>query len=131
MSRTPHSASNLIDQYVGARVRNRRLRLGVSQSALAQTLGLTFQQVQKYERGDNRISASKLYEIARTLKVDVGYFFEDAPALERAVDANKDPIRRLELDPDGLEFAQLFGDLEASYRPAVLALMRSLVAVRR
>src|SRR3954464_14725356 len=69
---------NPVDLHVGARIRMRRKILGVSQEKLAEDLGLTFQQVQKYERGANRVSASKLYEIARSLQTPVAYFF-DAP----------------------------------------------------
>src|ERR1700750_3211772 len=69
-------APNPIDIHVGLQVRLRRKELKISQEKLAETLDLTFQQVQKYERGANRISASKLYEIARTLRVPIGWFFE-------------------------------------------------------
>lgn len=69
---TPHP----IDVHVGARVRMRRKLLGFSQEKLADQLGLTFQQVQKYERGANRVSASKLYEIGQALDAPVSYFFE-------------------------------------------------------
>src|SRR5271154_3361246 len=82
-------APNPIDVHVGLQVRLRRKELKISQEKLADALGLTFQQVQKYERGANRISASKLYEIARTLQVPIGWFFEgltdqadEAPAHE-------------------------------------------------
>ncbi len=68
-----------VDLHVGCRVRMRRRFLGLSQQSLAAELGLTFQQVQKYERGANRISASKLYEIARVLGVPVSFFFEGLP----------------------------------------------------
>ncbi len=67
---------NPIDVHVGLQVRLRRKELKISQEKLAEALGLTFQQVQKYERGANRISASKLYEIARALHVPIGWFFE-------------------------------------------------------
>jgi transcriptional regulator with XRE-family HTH domain len=67
---------NPIDVHVGLQVRLRRKELKISQERLADALGLTFQQVQKYERGANRISASKLYEIARALQVPIGWFFE-------------------------------------------------------
>src|SRR5215472_8542656 len=67
---------NPVDLHVGGRVRMRRKMLGISQERLADALGLTFQQVQKYERGANRISASKLYEIARFLSAPIAYFFE-------------------------------------------------------
>jgi transcriptional regulator with XRE-family HTH domain len=67
------------DVHVGARVRLRRTLLGMSQEKLGEALGLTFQQVQKYERGANRIGASRLHELSRVLDVPVGFFFEDMP----------------------------------------------------
>jgi transcriptional regulator with XRE-family HTH domain len=67
------------DKYVGSRVRMRRLMLHMSQERLAGQLGLTFQQVQKYEKGTNRISASRLQEISRILEVPVPFFFEGSP----------------------------------------------------
>ncbi len=70
---------NPTDKYVGGRVRMRRLMLHMSQERLADQLGLTFQQVQKYEKGTNRISASRLQEISRILEVPVPFFFEGAP----------------------------------------------------
>ena len=65
-----------IDAFIGARVRQRRSELGISQSKLGEQLGITFQQVQKYENGKNRISASSLYRISRILGVDISYFVE-------------------------------------------------------
>lgn len=73
MPRTRHSA---LDAYIGARLRLRRLLLGMSQETLGAKLSLTFQQVQKYEKGTNRISASRLFELARALEVPVQYFYE-------------------------------------------------------
>jgi transcriptional regulator with XRE-family HTH domain len=70
---------NPTDTYVGSRVRMRRLMLGMSQERLADQLGLTFQQVQKYEKGANRISASRLQEISHILGVPVPFFFEGGP----------------------------------------------------
>jgi transcriptional regulator with XRE-family HTH domain len=70
---------NPTDKYVGSRVRMRRLMLHMSQERLADQLGLTFQQVQKYEKGTNRISASRLQEISHILEVPVPFFFEGAP----------------------------------------------------
>ena len=67
---------NGIDVHVGQRMRTRRKMLGMSQEQLATALALTFQQIQKYERGSNRVSASKLYEAATSLQVPVSYFFE-------------------------------------------------------
>lgn len=74
-----------VDVHVGGRVRLRRVFLGYSQEKLANALGLTFQQIQKYERGANRISASKLYELSRILSVPVTYFFEGVESEGEAV----------------------------------------------
>lgn len=65
-----------VDRHVGRRVCEKRLALGYNQSDLGRALGLTFQQIQKYEKGTNRVSASKLWDIARFFKVDIGYFFD-------------------------------------------------------
>ena len=65
-----------VDNYVGGRIKERRVELGLSQTAVAVQLGLTFQQVQKYERGYNRVSASRLYDLSKILNVDIEYFFE-------------------------------------------------------
>jgi transcriptional regulator with XRE-family HTH domain len=73
-------APNPIDKHVGSRVRMRRMMLGMSQEKLGDALGLTFQQVQKYEKGTNRIGASRLQQIAHILQVQVSFFFEGAPA---------------------------------------------------
>lgn len=69
---------NPIDKHVGARVRMRRLMVGMSQEKLGNALGITFQQIQKYEKGTNRIGASRLQQISGVLGVPVSYFFEDA-----------------------------------------------------
>jgi transcriptional regulator with XRE-family HTH domain len=65
-----------VDRHVGRRVCEKRISLGYNQSDLGRALGLTFQQIQKYEKGANRISASKLWDIARFFKVEIGYFFQ-------------------------------------------------------
>ena len=70
---------NPIDIHVGSRVRLRRMMRGMSQEKLGEQLGITFQQIQKYEKGTNRIGASRLQHIARVLTVPVAFFFEDAP----------------------------------------------------
>jgi transcriptional regulator with XRE-family HTH domain len=98
---------NPIDVQVGSRVRLRRNMLGLSQEKLGQAIGLTFQQVQKYERGANRIGASRLHELSRVLDVPVSFFFDDvdpvrAPAIpggfaEPTAEAfDSDPLRRRE-----------------------------------
>ena len=81
-STDPAASPHPVDVHVGARIRLRRRLLGLSQEKLAEALGLTFQQVQKYERGSNRVSASKLYEISRTLQAPVSFFYEGLPDAE-------------------------------------------------
>src|SRR3712207_1313274 len=98
---------NPIDVRVGARLRLRRNMLGLSQEKLGEAIGLTFQQVQKYERGANRIGASRLYELSRVLDVPISFFFDDtdpvrAPAMGGFVEPqvavfNSDPLRRSEI----------------------------------
>jgi transcriptional regulator with XRE-family HTH domain len=78
---TAKKAPNPVDKHVGSRVRMRRKMLGVSQEKLGDGLGLTFQQVQKYEKGTNRIGASRLQHISHILQVPVPFFFDGAPHL--------------------------------------------------
>jgi transcriptional regulator with XRE-family HTH domain len=70
-----------VDRHIGSRVRTRRIMLGMSQEKLAEALGLTFQQVQKYEKGTNRIGASRLLHIASILDVSIEFFFDGLPGL--------------------------------------------------
>jgi transcriptional regulator with XRE-family HTH domain len=101
--RTEEEGPNPIDIHVGAKVKSRRLMLGLSQEELASAIGLTFQQVQKYERGTNRISVSRLVDICRALKVPFSYFLDGSamagrkPALRGVADAGQD-----EYSPDVL-----------------------------
>lgn len=122
---------NPVDLHVGARIRMRRKLLGVSQEKLAESLGLTFQQVQKYERGANRVSASKLYEIARGLQAPVAYFFEGLA--DPAQPADGQPVRddqnvhEFLMTAEGLELAALFPRLtRAPVRRRLLDLVRSM-----
>lgn len=73
---TPRPRANDADHFVGARIRERRIMMGLSQQQMADLIGVTYQQAHKYERGINRISAGRLHEIAQVLGVPVGYFFE-------------------------------------------------------
>ncbi len=117
--------------HVGARVRMRRRFLSLTQQALAESLGLTFQQVQKYERGANRVSASKLYEIARALNVPVPYFFEgladtgsDEDDAARHAEVS---IREFLMTPEGQELATLYPRIGPSrLRRQVLELVRAI-----
>lgn len=83
---------NPIDRHVGSRVRMRRVMLGMSQEKLGDALGLTFQQVQKYEKGTNRIGASRLQQISRTLDVPPAFFFEGAPSFEAMANPPTGPL---------------------------------------
>jgi len=78
-SRRKTGEAHPVDVYVGARMKQRRIEQGMSQERLGKELNLTFQQVQKYERGANRVGASRLFELSQALDVPVGYFFEDMP----------------------------------------------------
>jgi len=123
---------NPVDLHVGARIRMRRKILGVSQERLAEDLGLTFQQVQKYERGANRVSASKLYEIARSLQSPVAYFFEgladpttDGAAVDQS--GSEQFVHDFLMTPEGLELAGLFPRISRpKVRRRILDLVRSM-----
>ena len=77
--RASKGTADPIDRYVGSRLRVRRLGLGMSQTKLGQAIGVTFQQVQKYENGANRVGASNLYKMAKAFGVDVGFFYDGMP----------------------------------------------------
>jgi transcriptional regulator with XRE-family HTH domain len=123
-----------VDVQVGRRVRLRRKELGASQQALADGLGLTFQQVQKYERGTNRISASKLYMMARFLRVSISYFFEglNDPALPVSndrVDGRTGVLEQLLAEPNGKQLAEAFlGIRRSSIRKGLVDLAREIAA---
>ena len=125
---------NPVDLHVGGRVRMRRRMLGVSQERLAEALGLTFQQVQKYERGANRVSASKLYDIARFLSVPIAYFFEgladpiEAGAGERESGGSEQLVHDFLMTAEGLELAATFPRIQRPrLRRRLLDLVRTLV----
>jgi transcriptional regulator with XRE-family HTH domain len=108
----------------------RRKLLGVSQERLADQLGLTFQQVQKYERGANRVSASKLYEIAKALQTSVAFFFDGlADTVDPALAGieGREFMHELVMTPEGLELAALFPKLKRGrVRRRVLDLVKAL-----
>jgi transcriptional regulator with XRE-family HTH domain len=123
---------NPIDVHVGLQVRLRRKELKISQEKLAEALGLTFQQVQKYERGANRISASKLYEIARALHVPIGWFFEGLsdPTVERLQGAAEEtPYAHSFLTTqEGIDLANLFPKIvQRRVRRRLVELVRAMV----
>jgi transcriptional regulator with XRE-family HTH domain len=128
--------ANLIDEHVGSRVRLRRMLLGMSQEKLGESLGLTFQQVQKYEKGVNRIGASRLFDLAQVLGVPVQFFYDELTA--HAADSGhanmgfaERPTESYVVDflgsRDGLELNKAFVRVtDPKVRRAVIDLVRSL-----
>jgi transcriptional regulator with XRE-family HTH domain len=105
---------NFVDRHVGNRVRMRRLLVGMSQEKLGELLGITFQQVQKYEKGSNRVSASRLYQISRVLGVAVQFFYdelkEDGGPSGFAESEGADAIAGALQSPDGVQIARIFSE---------------------
>jgi transcriptional regulator with XRE-family HTH domain len=128
---------NPVDVHVGQRIRQRRTLLGLSQTTLGEAIGLTFQQVQKYERGSNRVSSSRLFDLGRILDVPFSHFYEDMPgavrkqspvnligvlALEPA-DYDPDPVMRRET----LELTRAYYKIpDAATRKRLFELIKSL-----
>lgn len=117
---------NPIDVHVGSRIRLRRTLLGMSQERLADAIGLTFQQVQKYERGANRVGSSRLFDLARVLDVAVAYFFEEmAPGLQDKTPSKLMGLARpqaVEYEPDPMAKRETLELVRAYYKiddPAV------------
>ena len=121
---------NPVDIHVGSRVRLRRLLLGLSQEKLGDELGVTFQQVQKYERGANRIGASRLFRVAEVLEVPIGFFFEGLTASPVAGFAEGDQtplVNEFINSPEGVALAAAFARIrEPSVRRKLLELARTL-----
>ena len=110
---------NPVDVHVGSRVRLRRTLLGLSQEKLGEAVGLTFQQIQKYERGANRIGASRLFEFSRILDVPVSFFFDDMSDRLSAGDMSNDGLSdqpRHPLEPDPLTRRETLELVRAYYR---------------
>lgn len=126
---------NPIDIHVGQRLRARRKSLGISQSHLADDLGLTFQQVQKYERGTNRVSASVLFMISQILKAPVSYFFDGlGPSDGKGDYADIAPmpvVRLLTEERDGPALAEAFLTLKGPVRQAVVIMVVALASKER
>ena len=126
--RSNEAGPNPIDRHVGLRIRMRRKELGLSQERLAEAVGLTFQQIQKYERAANRVSASKLWELAQALKVGIGYFYDGLAEMEIDHGAPRAGMQDFLLTPDGLELAACFPRIPTlRLRRKVLELVRALI----
>lgn len=119
-------AANAIDRKVGQRVRSRRLEIGMSQERLAELLGVTFQQVQKYEKGVNRIAVSRLYDIAAALEMPAGRFFEGLSA-RGVAEGRTDYVDDALATPEGAQLMALFSSIKSQkLRRKVLELVRTL-----
>ncbi|MFT3988184.1 helix-turn-helix domain-containing protein [Aestuariivirga sp.] len=125
---------NFIDVHVGNRIRMRRQIVGMSQEKLGELLGITFQQVQKYEKGSNRISASRLYHAAKTLGVPVQFFFEDLPGGEDrgfGEPREEDTVMTALMNADGVALAKAFRDAESAGKRRLISSMARLIADAR
>nr|WP_064246376.1 helix-turn-helix transcriptional regulator [Rhizobium leguminosarum]OAP95781.1 Cro/Cl family transcriptional regulator [Rhizobium leguminosarum] len=124
--------ANAIDSYVGARIRMRRQLLGMSQERLGEQIGLTFQQVQKYEKGINRIGASRLQRIAEVLQTSPSFFFEQEnsePLTLQGLDlsANMDPVAEFLRTKEGLVLNRAFLKIaDSNIRETVIALVKAM-----
>jgi transcriptional regulator with XRE-family HTH domain len=118
--------ANPIDAQVGSRVRIRRMLIGMSQEKLGDLLGLTFQQVQKYEKGVNRIGAGRLFEIARILGVPIDFFYDGVAASE-TLGASAPPVMEFVSSGEGLQLSLAFMKIrDPKVRKRVLDLVKSL-----
>jgi transcriptional regulator with XRE-family HTH domain len=131
----PKKSPNLTDKHVGSRVRMRRMMLDMSQTELGNDIGLTFQQVQKYEKGTNRIGAGRLHEIARILQVPISFFFEGSPrepGEHRARGDNEAPplptyVTDFLATSDGLALTKAFMQIkDANLRRRIVSLVQEI-----
>ena len=121
------AAANPVDVYVGGRVRLRRTLLGLSQEKLADKLGITFQQVQKYENGTNRVGASRLYDIASALGVAVDFFFEGVTGKTQKVAEAGPSIDTLLNSKETVELVKAFHSIEdPSIRKKMLEMIKAV-----
>jgi transcriptional regulator with XRE-family HTH domain len=124
----PRRNPNSLDAHVGRRVRMARLGAGWSQERLAKALQISFQQVQKYEKGANRIGASRLSDIAAVLNVPIAYFFEDAPGAVTVENPQPGAVTVMLSTPEGQRVAQAFAAIEdPAMRLSVAIFLESMV----
>ena len=121
-------APNPIDKHVGSRVRMRRMMLAMSQEKLGDALGLTFQQVQKYEKGTNRIGASRLHHIAQILQVPITSLFEGGPAQQKlaAEGPSFEYVSDFAASSEGLALTKAFSRLNRDLKRRVVSLVEEI-----
>ncbi|MEM9668132.1 MAG: helix-turn-helix transcriptional regulator [Pseudomonadota bacterium] len=116
-----HARSDSIDKVIGTQIRQRRIMMGLTQDQVADTLGISYQQIQKYETGSNRVSASRLYEIATLLNTDIGWFFPSNDRQYLAEDSDSASPRHV------IELVRRFSRIEnQKVRAGIMALIRSI-----
>jgi transcriptional regulator with XRE-family HTH domain len=122
---------NYIDVHVGSRIRMRRQLINMSQERLGELLGITFQQVQKYEKGTNRISASRIFYAAKTLGVPVQFFFDGLPGVDAdggLNDSAGDEFAASMMTPEGVQLAKVFKDAHTpTTRKLIVSLARMII----
>ncbi|MEL6267306.1 MAG: helix-turn-helix transcriptional regulator [Pseudomonadota bacterium] len=120
-------APDEIDAYIGARLKMRRQAKGMSQEQLGHEISLTFQQVQKYEKGLNRIGAGRLFHIAEVLGVDVGYFYEGLARRDRPADGSEGDLVRFFSSSEGRALARAFSRIDNLHtRTRLIELVRTI-----
>lgn len=122
-------AANAVDKRIGQRVRSRRLEVSMSQERLAELLGVTFQQVQKYEKGVNRIAASRLFDIASALDMPVARFFEGLSSARASgvAEPQQEYASDVLATPEGVQLMSLFASIDSQrVRRRVVELVRAL-----
>ena len=119
-----------VDVHVGGRVRMRRMMIGMSQDKLGDALGLTFQQIQKYEKGANRIGASRIFELASILEVPIQYFYDDFTSKTGRygfAEGEADSFMQLLRTPEGVQLCRYFSEIrDPKVRKRVLDLVKTL-----
>jgi transcriptional regulator with XRE-family HTH domain len=135
--KTTKKSPNPIDRHVGSRVRMRRMMVSMSQEKLGERLGITFQQVQKYEKGTNRIGASRLQQIATVLSVPVAFLFEGAPVPDGSVSGLSEPaspvyVSEFLATSEGLALTKAFMKVkDPKVRRRIVDLVEAIVAEER
>ena len=123
---------NFVDVHVGSRIRMRRQLIGMSQEKLGELLGITFQQVQKYEKGANRISASRLYCTAKILSVPVQFFFEELPGVEEQSGMGEareeDAVLSALMNVEGVTLAKAFRDADSVNKRKLISTIARVIA---
>ncbi|MGE0259598.1 MAG: helix-turn-helix domain-containing protein [Alphaproteobacteria bacterium] len=121
-----------VDVHVGTQIRTRRLLLGMNQETLASALGLTFQQVQKYEGGSNRVSASRLAEVAEALSVPVAYFFRDLDPASESGGSDEHEAREMMQRPEAIELVRWYYAIsDSDVRQQFLEMVRTVAQSQR